>query len=80
MLGKTKKQKIDEILDELLMIDKKTKQELEIVKKELHEEIKNICEENKYKVHKLNVVVIETIDEFLNKLSFDKLILLIKQS
>ncbi|OGE70582.1 hypothetical protein A2617_03480 [Candidatus Daviesbacteria bacterium RIFOXYD1_FULL_41_10] len=40
LISKTKKQKIDEILDELLMIDKKTKQELEIVKKELHEEIK----------------------------------------
>ena len=35
LISKTKKQKIDEILDELLMIDKKTRQELEIVKKEL---------------------------------------------
>ncbi len=40
LISKTRKQKIDEILDELLMIDEKTKQELEIVKKELHEEIK----------------------------------------
>ena len=40
LISKTKKQKIDEILDELLMIDKKTRQELEIVKKELREEIK----------------------------------------
>jgi len=36
----TRKHKIDEILDELLTIDKKTKEELEIVKKELHEEIR----------------------------------------
>ncbi|KKP61076.1 MAG: hypothetical protein UR54_C0005G0008 [Candidatus Roizmanbacteria bacterium GW2011_GWA2_34_18] len=40
LISKTRKQKIDEILDELLMIDKKTGQELEIVKKELHGEIK----------------------------------------
>ena len=40
LISKTRKQKIDEILDELLMIDKKTGQELEIVKKELREEIK----------------------------------------
>ena len=40
LISKTRKQKIDEILDELLMIDKKTRQELEIVKKELREEIK----------------------------------------
>src|SRR3989338_10371415 len=40
LISKTRKQKIDEILDELLMIDKKTMQELEMVKKELHEEIK----------------------------------------
>ena len=40
LISKTRKQKIDEILDELLMIDKKTKEELEMVKKELHEEIK----------------------------------------
>ena len=40
LISKTRKQKIDEILDELLMIDKKTSQELEIVKNELHEEIK----------------------------------------
>ena len=39
-LRKKRKKKIDEILDELLMIDKKTMQELEMVKKELHEEIK----------------------------------------
>lgn len=40
LISKTRKQKIDEILDELLMTDKKTKEELEIVKKELREEIK----------------------------------------
>ncbi len=40
LVSNTKKHKIDEILDELLIIDKKTRQELEIVKKELHEEIK----------------------------------------
>ncbi|HEX7542790.1 MAG TPA: DUF4446 family protein [Patescibacteria group bacterium] len=40
LISNTKKHKIDEILDELLMIDKKTMQELEVVKKELHEEIK----------------------------------------
>src|SRR3989339_85292 len=40
LISKTRKQKIDEILDELLMIDKKTKEELEMVKKELREEIK----------------------------------------
>lgn len=40
LVSKTRKQKIDEVLDELLMTDKKTRQELEIVKKELHEEIK----------------------------------------
>jgi hypothetical protein len=40
LISRTKKQKIDEILDELLMIDKKTKEELELIKKELHEEIK----------------------------------------
>ena len=40
LISKTRKQKIDEILDELLMIDKKTRQELEIVKKELREEIR----------------------------------------
>jgi len=40
LISKTRKQKIDEILDELLVIDKKTSQELEIVKKELREEIK----------------------------------------
>src|SRR3989344_7533153 len=40
LISKTRKQKIDEILDQLLMIDKKTSQELEVVKKELREEIK----------------------------------------
>ena len=40
LISNTRKHKIDEILDELLMIDKKTSQELEVVKKELHEEIK----------------------------------------
>ena len=40
LISKTRKQKIDEILDELLITDKKTKEELEIVKKELREEIK----------------------------------------
>ncbi|MEK7495643.1 MAG: DUF4446 family protein [Patescibacteria group bacterium] len=40
LISNTRKHKIDEILDELLMIDKKTSQELEIVKKELREEIK----------------------------------------
>ncbi|MEK7633991.1 MAG: DUF4446 family protein [Patescibacteria group bacterium] len=40
LISKTRKQKIDEILDELLLTDKKTKQELEMVKKELFEEIK----------------------------------------
>ena len=40
LISNTRKHKIDEILDELLMIDKKTSQELEIVKKELHEEIR----------------------------------------
>lgn len=40
LISNTKKHKIDEILDELLMIDKKTIQELEVVKKELREEIK----------------------------------------
>lgn len=40
LISNTKKHKIDEILDELLMIDKRTMQELEVVKKELREEIK----------------------------------------
>ncbi|MDO8741810.1 MAG: DUF4446 family protein [Candidatus Roizmanbacteria bacterium] len=40
LISNTRKQKIDEILDELLIIDKKTSQELEEVKRELHEEIK----------------------------------------
>lgn len=40
LISKTRKQKIDEILDELLMIERQTRQELEMVKKELHEEIK----------------------------------------
>ncbi len=40
LISKTRKQKIDEILDELLMIERQTKEELEIVKKELREEIK----------------------------------------
>lgn len=40
LISSTRKHKIDEILDELLLIDKKTKAELEIVKRELHEEIK----------------------------------------
>jgi len=40
LISNTRKQKIDEILDELLIIDKKTKEELEMVKKELKEEIK----------------------------------------
>ena len=40
LISKTRKQKIDEILDELLVVDNKTKEELETVKKELHEEIK----------------------------------------
>lgn len=40
LISSTKKHKIDEILDELLVIDKKTQEELEIVKKELREEIK----------------------------------------
>lgn len=40
LISNTRKHKIDEILDELLMIDKKTMQELEMVKKELREEIK----------------------------------------
>lgn len=40
LISKTRKQNIDEILDELLATDKKTKEELEIVKKELREEIK----------------------------------------
>ena len=40
LISGSRKQKIDEILDELLMIDKKTKEDLEVVKKQLHEEIK----------------------------------------
>ena len=40
LISKTRKQKIDEILDELLMTERQTKEELEIVKKELREEIK----------------------------------------
>lgn len=40
LVSKTRKQKIDEILDELLMIERQTKEELEMVKKELREEIK----------------------------------------
>ena len=40
LISNTRKRKIDEILDELLLIDKKTKEELELVKKELHEEIR----------------------------------------
>ena len=40
LISKTRKQKIDDILDELLMTDKKTKEELEKVKRELIEEIK----------------------------------------
>ncbi len=40
LISGTKKQKIDEIFDELLMTDKKTKEELEMLKKELFEEIK----------------------------------------
>ncbi len=40
LISSTRKHKIDEILDELLIIDNKTRQELEVVKKELREEIK----------------------------------------
>lgn len=40
LISNTRKHKIDEILDELLMVDNKTKQELEVVKRELREEIK----------------------------------------
>jgi hypothetical protein len=40
LISNTRKHKIDEILDELLLIDKKTKEELDLVKKELQEEIK----------------------------------------
>lgn len=40
LISNTRKHKIDEILDELLMIDNKTRQELEVVKKELQKEIK----------------------------------------
>ena len=40
LISGTRKQKIDEILDELLLIDKKTKEELDTVKRELREEIK----------------------------------------
>lgn len=40
LISRTRKHKIDEVLDELLATDSKTKYELEIVKKELHEEIR----------------------------------------
>ncbi len=40
LISNTRKHKIDEILDELLMTDKKISQELGEVEKELHEEIK----------------------------------------
>jgi hypothetical protein len=40
LISRTKKQKIDEILEELLMMDQKTKEELDLVKNELHREIK----------------------------------------
>jgi hypothetical protein len=40
LISNTRKHKIDEILDEMLMVDNKIRQELEVVKKELHEEIK----------------------------------------
>ncbi|MFA6017422.1 MAG: DUF4446 family protein [Patescibacteria group bacterium] len=40
LISSTRKHKIDEILDELLIIDKKNEQELEIVKNELRQEIK----------------------------------------
>ncbi len=40
LISRTKKHNIDEILDELLVIDKKTKEELDVVKKELLREIK----------------------------------------
>lgn len=39
LISKTGKHKIDEILDELLIRDKQTKQELEIIKKRLKEEM-----------------------------------------
>ena len=40
LISRTRKEKIDDVLDELLTIDNKTMQELQTVKKELHEEIK----------------------------------------
>lgn len=40
LISRTRKNRIDEILDELLAADSKTRHELEIVKKELREEIK----------------------------------------
>lgn len=40
LISKTGKQKIDEILDELLRTDKKTKEELDLMKEELRKEIK----------------------------------------
>lgn len=41
LISNTRKHKIDEILDQLLMDDKKTEQELIAIKKELRDEIKN---------------------------------------
>lgn len=41
LISNTRKHKLDEILNEMLATDSKTRQELESVKKELHEEIKN---------------------------------------
>jgi hypothetical protein len=40
LISKTRKQKIDEILDELLLTEKKTREELEMMKEELRKEIK----------------------------------------
>lgn len=40
LISNTKKHNLDEILDELLLKDNKIRQELEIIKKNLHEEIK----------------------------------------
>jgi hypothetical protein len=40
LISKTRKQKIDEILDELLLTDKKTREELDLMKEALGKEIK----------------------------------------
>lgn len=66
LISHTRKHKIDEILDELLVVDKKNALELEKVKKEMYEEIKSSA----LHIQKVGLVKFNPFEKFGGEKSF----------